>query len=198
MDALVDAVANVRKARDKVEAVRDVLPAVAPQLSLDDEGDTNFLQRLFEAAFPDQIMVMSKAGRSSVFWTALDSGGPLMSTFNEYAQYMELLERIVGEPVANWERPGNQYSAEVFEANNPLGTAFALLRKHKSLTDNVVASILEAAFPLAVTGLDEETRNSLFQLAADRGVTPIEIANAYIPLVEMLADVRFLEDEDAS
>lgn len=188
--ALTEALKTVRKARDRVEAARDVLPTVAREL------EDNSMQRLFEAAFPEQVGAMTKAARSAVFFAARDGGGPPMSTFNEYVQYMGLVELIVGQPRVAYERPPNQHSTEVLEANNPLGTAFHILRSNPGLSDSVFASVLEAAYPLAVAGLGEEARNLLFQLAKERGVSAVDIAMAYGELVDMVAEVRFVEDED--
>lgn len=193
---LTEALVTVKNARDHVEAVRDVLPEVRTQLDLEDEGDHNYLQRLFEAAFPDTVLGMSLQARHVVYDQAFTSGGPLMSVFNEYASYMDLATRVQESENTNFTRPSNPYATEVAEANNPIGAAYSILRKQKKLTDNQIVTILEAAFPLATNGLDEETRDHLYGLAAERGVTPVEVANAYGELVELITAVRFVEDED--
>lgn len=195
-EAFAEALVTVRKARNKVEAVRDAIEDLRPQLSLGDQGDLNYLQRLFEAPFTDVAIRTSLTARSAVFYEALDKGGPLMSIFNEYAVYMDLANRALHSSNTNFERQSNAYATEVAEANNPISAAYSILRKNKNLTPNQTTTILEAAHPLATNGLDEGARDYLYLLASDRGVTLVEIANAYGELVDLLMAVRFSEDHE--
>lgn len=186
---VTDIVKEVRSKRDKPEAVRDAIADHRDELSEED------LQTLFEAGFGDVVLRLAHTTRDQIFDAATYQGGPLMSAFNEYGAYMELAERVLDSENTNFSRPANSFANEVAEANNPIGALYSILRKQKGLSDSQMTSVLEAAFPLATNGLDEETRDYLYRLASERGVTPVEVANVYGELVDLVTAIRFVEDE---
>lgn len=190
------ALTSVREARNHVEAARDAIGEVRNDLDLDNEAHHEFLQELFESAYPEITAVASTPARDAIYSEAVASGGPVLSMFNEYAAYMELVSMVQGSENTNFSRPSNAFATEVAEANNPVTAAYSILRKNKRLTDNQVVTVLEAAFPIATNGLDEATRDYLYSLAVERGVTHVEVANAYVELAELITAVRFMEDED--
>lgn len=195
-EVLTEAFVTIGQSRDKIEATRDMILAIRSLLSLEDEGDLNYLQRLFEGPFVAEVQKLSLTAREALFYDALATGGSLLSIFNEYATYMDLAKRVLESPNTNFERTLNPHAVEVAEANNPIGAAYAVFRKNKTMTSNQAVGVLEAAHPLATNGLDEDTRDYLYELAADRGVTSIEIANVYGQLVDLVMAIRFSEDDD--
>lgn len=191
-----EALESVEQARDRVESARDAITEIRHDVDVDRDEDYDYLQALFEAAFPETTAVTADSALATVFSQAIESDGPLLSSFNEYAAYMELIAMVQGSENTNFARPTNALATEVAEANNPVSAAYAILRKNKRLTGNQIVTVLEAAFPIATNGLDEETRDYLYSLASERGVTPVEIANAYVELAELITAVRFMEDDE--
>lgn len=180
----------IKRSRDKVETARDVLLDFRPAL------EEEVTQDIFEAAFPDTMAVLNTEAKVTLYNTACNAEGPLLSIFNEYAAFAKLAYSLINDTDPTFTRPLSGLAADILEANNPVGQIFNTIRAHKNLSDGQLVNILEAGFPLATNGLSEETRDYLFQLALDRGITNIEIANSYIELIDLVVAVRFLEDAE--
>lgn len=191
-----EVIESVLKARDSVDAVRDFLPDLRSELDLEDDLDVDFLRSLFEAPFSEVVEKSAINARENIFFHAIDKESTLLSAYNEYVNLMSLMSKISDSANTNFSRPASDYAVEVAEANNPVGAAYAILRKNKKLTDKQVTVILEAAFPLATNGLDEEARDFLYELASERGVSSVEVANAYVELAELVTAFRFMADDD--
>lgn len=193
---LLEALSAVKTSRrNRPEVLRDVIPEIRSSIDLNKDDDLEFLRVLFEASLPDITAQLSKTALESIFYATQTTGAPLLSSYNEYVSYMKLAQQVLNNKNNNFSRPRNSLAAEVTDSNNPINAAFGILRKSKNLSDNQITAVLEAAFPLATNGLNEETRDSLYGLANDRGVTPIEVANVYIELVDLITTIRFTYNE---
>lgn len=180
---LVTVLDTVKASRDREDTLRDILYDASK------EFNSGELQVLFEAAFPDALLGLSTEGRNALFDYAYNTEEPILSVFNEYVEYVNLAELVK-------ESEGGDALEESPLADDLVGgipSLYAVLRKNKNLSNDGLRVALEHAFASEVLPLDVEARTFLFELAADRGLNAIEIANAYRDLLDLVARLDFDE-----
>lgn len=110
-----------------------------------------------------------------------------------YSSLCELLESVCGrEFSAHQEIPLTDYAIEVRDADDPLGHAFAILRRNPDLDKNDVRSILEQACPGALKHLDCQTRSEVFDWVwrYRNGADNVDVANVYVDMADILVDIE--------
>jgi hypothetical protein len=182
---------TLAKAKDPVDATRDLIAERSEKLN------KKSARKLFETAYDQRgkLSDFDEDVREVIFDTAIEEGGeqngrPLWgAAFNSYAALQNLIKdiRIPGEFK---EGTGGQYAEEVLNARNRVSAVFALFRKHKDMSDEDARSILELAHVTYLAGLSSEARKALYNYAADRGVSKLEVANQYVSLAELASKVK--------
>lgn len=182
---------TLAKAKDPVDATRDLVAERSSKLN------KKSARKLFEAAYDQRGKLddFDEDVREVIFETALEEAGEQNGqtlwgdAFNSYAALQKLIKdiRVPGEFK---EGTGGQYAEEVFASRNRVGAAFSLLRKHKDMSDEDARSILELAHVTYLAGLSTEARKALYNYAADRGVSKLEVANQYVSLAELASKVK--------
>lgn len=182
---------TVAEAKDPVDATRDLVAERSANLT------EKSARKLFEAPYEKKgrLNDFDEETRELIFNTALEEGGTSKgkqlwgAAFNSYAALMELIAEI-RKPGEFKETSGGQYAESIYESRSPIGAVFALLRKHKDMSDEDARGLLEQAHGTALAGLSTEARKALYNYAADRGVSKLEVANQYVNLADLASRVK--------
>lgn len=180
---------DILSAKDPIDKARDVIAENSAELT------PKKARKLFEAAFTKILDELEDYDREFLFEMALEESGATDdrilwgSAFNSYAALLALVKAI-RKPGEFKEGTPSSYADEVMSAGNPLGAVFALFRKHKDMSRNDAKGILELAFSSSLVGLSNEAREAVFDYAADRGVSWLEVGQAYDNVIDVVRRIK--------
>ena len=161
-------------------------------------------QRLFEEPFSSLIAELDDENRKEMFTIAKDEIDSMMngntswpSTFNTYVELAYLVELIRADYSLQGEALLNDLAQVVFSAPNRLATLFYVLRTNKDITEAQGKTVVEAAFPLALTGLSIEAKSALFSYIYERnsGLGWGQVAEEYSKIIDFVASVKPVEED---
>lgn len=183
---------KLRRANIFVDANRDEIDERAAKLN------RGTAKRLFEKPYAEhgRLDDFTDEDKQLIFDLAMEEGGFFdgdkphwAMAYNSYVSLMNLIEtiRIPGEYD---EKIRSEHGDTVANAMNRVGTVFALFRKYPDMSDEEARQLLEVAHSTALAGLSLEARKALYNYASDRGTNPLEVANEYIAVADLIMRVK--------
>lgn len=183
---------KIRRANIFVDANRDEIDERAEKLNL------GTAKKLFEKPYEEhgRLYDFTEDDKQLIFDLAIEEGGIAANgkphwamAYNSYVSLMNLIEKI-RVPGEYDEKIRSEHADTVANAMNRVGTVFALFRKYPNMGAEETRQLLEVAHSTALAGLSLEARKALYDYAADRGTNPLEIANEYVTVADLIMRVK--------